>query len=517
MKRRFEIKRFIYILIIALIPIVSGVFYCLLDGKSINDIYIPLGGWSDEITYYKQIEGMLTHGMPRGYFGYNQSKALYGSLGVWGILPLIPYVIWGVLFGWNYTSPIWANIFISSLGLVLFSILLPMKKKWVLAIAAFWLSCNYMNRHILSGVVEAWYIAQLVFVIGCGEYLLSDMFNCANSSSTTRKKQKLILALCMFNVFMLTIARPYYAVFFLIPLSKFIQDKNKGGIILTPFCAILACLLYFANTHYFCSSYFSNSIQISMLFSNGISGIVKHVASDIVEIAKNMWYAVRYQNEMGWYYIVLFVEMGIMLWVCIYRKIKKMKFPIMYLISLICDALIVLSFILIYNLSVAGRHFLALIVTNAILMIIETHWKIGVFLSVLCFSLAILLGNTAPIPYQNEEYVQWMEEIEGKFDKVVTLTDDISYENVVAMPTADVCSKDGKSPISTYYGLMFALPGGVGVSLDFQDYYDDLENLRAGYFLVHPQGSIRYKLESMGMECLIEEDEFMLYKNDLSH
>ena len=76
-----------------------------------------------------------------------------------------------------------------------------------------------MNRHILSGVVEAWYIAQLVFVIGCGEYLLSDMFNCANSSSTTRKKQKLILALCMFNVFMLTIARPYYAVFFLIPLS----------------------------------------------------------------------------------------------------------------------------------------------------------------------------------------------------------------------------------------------------------------------------------------------------------
>lgn len=100
-------------LLFCLTPLISAILFCMMDGKMITDIYIPLGGWSDEITYYKQIEGILSHGMPRGYFGYNQSKALYGSLSVWGLVPLIPYVIWGKIFGWNYCSPIFANIFLA--------------------------------------------------------------------------------------------------------------------------------------------------------------------------------------------------------------------------------------------------------------------------------------------------------------------------------------------------------------------------------------------------------------------
>ena len=85
-------KRFRKILcggLFTLVPLLSAILFCFRDGKLISDFYIPLGGWSDEITYYKQIEGILAYCMPRGYFGYNQSRALYGSLGVWGLLPLI--------------------------------------------------------------------------------------------------------------------------------------------------------------------------------------------------------------------------------------------------------------------------------------------------------------------------------------------------------------------------------------------------------------------------------------------
>ena len=112
-----------------MVPLLSAILFCFRDGKLISDIYIPLGGWSDEITYYKQIEGILAYGMPRGYFGYNQSRALYGSLGVWGLLPLIPYVIFGFFFGWNYCSPIYANILFSMLAfLVIYIFLRPDKK-----------------------------------------------------------------------------------------------------------------------------------------------------------------------------------------------------------------------------------------------------------------------------------------------------------------------------------------------------------------------------------------------------
>lgn len=85
----------IFILVFIMTPLLSAALFCLKDGRMIWDIYIPLGGWSDEITYYKQIEGILSYGLPRGYFGYNQSRALYGSLAVWGLIPLIPYVVWG--------------------------------------------------------------------------------------------------------------------------------------------------------------------------------------------------------------------------------------------------------------------------------------------------------------------------------------------------------------------------------------------------------------------------------------
>lgn len=80
----------LFFILLVSTPLVSALLFCMKDGKTISDIYIPLGGWSDEITYYKQIEGILSHGMPRGYFGYNQSSALYGTLGVWGVVPLIP-------------------------------------------------------------------------------------------------------------------------------------------------------------------------------------------------------------------------------------------------------------------------------------------------------------------------------------------------------------------------------------------------------------------------------------------
>ena len=90
-----KVWKILIIIIFVLTPLISAVLFCLKDGRRIDEVYIPLGGWSDEITYYKQIEGILSHGMPRGYFGYNQSKALYGTLGVWGLVPLIPYVIWG--------------------------------------------------------------------------------------------------------------------------------------------------------------------------------------------------------------------------------------------------------------------------------------------------------------------------------------------------------------------------------------------------------------------------------------
>lgn len=55
------------------------------------------------------------------------------------------------------------------------------------------------------------------------------------------------------------------------------------------------------------------------------------------------------------------------------------------------------------------------------------------------------------------------------------------------------------------------MPSGVGISLDFQDYYENPQNIKAGYILVHPDGEIRKVLEAADMECVFENDEMALY------
>lgn len=93
--KKRKVLYMIGVILFIITPFLSVALFCLKDGKMFWDVYLPLGGWSDEITYYKQIEGILSYGMPRGYFGYNQSRALYGTLGVWGLQPLLPYCLWG--------------------------------------------------------------------------------------------------------------------------------------------------------------------------------------------------------------------------------------------------------------------------------------------------------------------------------------------------------------------------------------------------------------------------------------
>lgn len=126
----------------------------------------------------------------------------------------------------------------------------------------------------------------------------------------------------------------------------------------------------------------------------------------------------------------------------------------------------------------------------------------------LLFSIIQTQGADA-LPYKNDAYVEYMGILEKEFAEVVHVTEEISYDNVVAMPTADMDA--GGTGVCTYYGLLFAMPAGVGISLDFQDFYDVPENIRAGYIMVHPDGGIRIKLEEIGMVCIFRNEELAIY------
>lgn len=381
-------------------------------------------------------------------------------------------------------------------------------------LALFWICNKFLNRYILSGVVEASVIMQLLVVTACGEYLLSDKICGERREVASRRKDGLVLIFCTFVICLLTLARPYFAVFFLIPLWKSIRTKRKLWIVALPLLAIGVIVLFFVNNHYFCSVYFNNIFTFERIRSAGVVGLLSRLLHSIVEISRMVWYAMRYHDCVGWYYILLFIELACMAWICIWRIITHSKAVCMFVVSLIGDSLILLSIIEMYDLGVGARHILSLIVANAVLLIVETHVSFGALLTVICvFSVALTQGKDT-LPYKDEVYAEYMDALKVKFYEVVSVTDEISYDNVVAMPTADQSLLNPDQKICTYYGLLFAMPAGVGISLDYQNFYDEPENIKAGYILVHPDGSIRITLDNIGMNCIFENEEMALYKRE---
>ena len=54
-------------------------------GVPLGRIYLPASAWSDEVYYAKQLSAVVTHGVPQGYFGFNESHAEIGRFAAWGL------------------------------------------------------------------------------------------------------------------------------------------------------------------------------------------------------------------------------------------------------------------------------------------------------------------------------------------------------------------------------------------------------------------------------------------------
>ena len=67
-------------------------------GVPLGRIYLPASAWSDEVYYAKQLSAVVTHGVPQGYFGFNESHAEIGRFAAWGPAAFYLYAIPGLIF-----------------------------------------------------------------------------------------------------------------------------------------------------------------------------------------------------------------------------------------------------------------------------------------------------------------------------------------------------------------------------------------------------------------------------------
>ena len=138
--------------LMALLPLLCCLAACAAQGGSLSQVYLPSSQWNDELFYYKQVEGILSHGYPQGYFGFNESHALKLSFAAWSPVLVWPWLLHGLVFGWDLMAPVYSNILLLTAAVFLFVLLTRPKWKQLglmaLLFCCFWL--RYAGDHLFQ-------------------------------------------------------------------------------------------------------------------------------------------------------------------------------------------------------------------------------------------------------------------------------------------------------------------------------------------------------------------------------
>lgn len=101
--------------------------------------------WNDEAAYYELVKTWLAVGMPRGYWGFEGGHAILGTGGAWSPAILLPYAVWGEMFGWGYASVAAANVVFLCIANALTLLLCRPDKKRV----GYFILAEAFSAHIL--------------------------------------------------------------------------------------------------------------------------------------------------------------------------------------------------------------------------------------------------------------------------------------------------------------------------------------------------------------------------------
>lgn len=105
---------------------VIALFYFLQKGSA-----LPMPMWNDEGAYYELIKTWLATGQPLGYWGFDGGHAIVGTGSAWSPAILFPYAVFGMMFGWSYSSAYFANLLFLTLAQVLFMLLVKPRQRYM--------------------------------------------------------------------------------------------------------------------------------------------------------------------------------------------------------------------------------------------------------------------------------------------------------------------------------------------------------------------------------------------------
>ncbi|MCD7738291.1 MAG: hypothetical protein LUH58_04525 [Lachnospiraceae bacterium] len=498
----------------ALLPLLCCEIYCLLEGHHITDIYLPASSWNDELFYYKQVESIVKYGYPYGYFGFNESYARVLSFAAWSPVLLWPWILWGLIFGWNLMSPIYCNIFVMMIAFFLFAWLVQTDWKQCTGVAVLCAVFPLFSRYTMSAMAESTCFAMLIVFWGVA-------YSYYQKESMGKLTGMFIISVIM------TLMRPYLIIFLTLPMLILIWKKKWKGLIgslgiATATVIMYACIKYFLSAYYFTSlydmSWITNFLRYG--FGEGLRMLVEKFISSLA----NFWVYCQQgltQGLMTGTFMIIFMVILVLLIVyegyC-FRK-KEWKETILYGHLIFSFVAMWIALLLMYKIQESGRHLLAFIVLGFFalsMMKLKGHWQI--FLSgavvIYLYFFTVLNTDDYELGFATDELVQTIEQTREILEENLTLQTEEApnFDNDVIWVLADYDSGE-ENWLVTDYQLLYSLPAGFGISCCDAEYVlSSFDELQSKYICTVLGGQIDELCQERGLTVVAKGLNAVIYQ-----
>ena len=438
-------KRCVLYVVLAIIPIIGAWVLLLKYNIHVSALSIFNSQWNDELSYYKQIEGIMRYGMPQGYFGYNESKAMIGTYGPWSPVLLIPYAIIFRIIGLGTYKILLVNLVLCSLTLIGITHLLELNWMPAISIAGLFAANANIIRYTMSISPE------IIIMLGT-LWMICFLYKYENSSDD--KYYWAYIAIMTY----LSLSRGYYVIF---GVAGIFIAKRKRVKLITALIAICTAIAYLLIIHFFCSPYFRSLVNtdlMKLLFTSP-KLFVKESSDIIIDgFSKTFKSILEIKNRDAFGGVYYFFSYVVIILLMFGGILKKCKTAILGALSFL---FIILSIWLLYDVDTGTRHLMG-----------GALGLISVFLIILSFGniqrgiVTIAIWGTVALLtfYCETDFVIKPPIVDEKLEREIDKADiqlaysDNRWDNTVIWS------------IDCDYRYLYCLPKGVGINLCTNEY-----------------------------------------------
>ena len=543
--------------VLACLPVIACLVCCAARGQGIGQVYLPSSERNDELIYYKQVEAILEYGYPRGYFGFNESHALKLSFAAWSPALMLPWVLWGLLFGWNLLSPVLCNLFLLTGAMLLYGMLAKPDWKQTGIISLLFFLYMPFSWYMLCGMPE----------IGCMS--LAIVFYGA-AAGWLRRRRGGLLAVMFALAGLLTLMRPYFLLFLLLPAYFWIfrdaaggsrgmagsggtgekgrasgrggkpgEGRIRWGAVLgtaAGFAAVLGAYAWIG--HFLAAAYFRPLYRMDWLtafFQKGLGGGLKNLFGSLYYSGREFVSYMKQGMVSGLPAGGIFCCYVVMLLILFWQSVKDVvalrrleaggerrrelggQLALEGHLAFSFLAMLFATLLLMSNFHDGCKHLLTFLAAGIfpIARMRTVYWKKAILTGVafaFVFSYHGAPFEASQPTFYQEAVALGLEGFGADVERELALAGDAgpSYDNTVIWVLSDELPE---GPRYTGWQYLYALPPGFGINCCTRDYVlEHVESLRSRYLCGPVGGEIERLCEENGYRQLYTDGEMALYE-----